>query len=224
MPSQYKLGAARRRWFTYIIAARARDLGRGGRHVLHHPLDARDRTDGGQRVHRVGAGRRRGHVRRHAAGRQDPDDHRERAVGTRHEVKVELARHKPYTETVDIPKTGGEVPVMALLKPVTGKLVINSQPAAQRSGSTDRTRGRTPTTINDVDLQSARKLELRLKDYQPYRAGPRVARRTGRSRSTPSCSAEFTSAVTRPGLRTRFLATSRVRLWPPIDAGLETPT
>ena len=50
-------------------------------------------------------------------------------VGTRHDIRVELARHQAYTETIDIPKTGGEVPVMALLKPITGKIVVDSQPS-----------------------------------------------------------------------------------------------
>ena len=59
---------------------------------------------------------------------------------------------------------------MALLKPVTGKLVINSQPGGAEVWINGQNRGRTPTTINDVDLQSAKKIELRLKDYSPYQA------------------------------------------------------
>ena len=93
-------------------------------------------------------------------------------VGTRHEIRVELPRHKPYVETVDIPKTGGEQSVTAVMEPITGKLVVTRSPTAPRSTSTAQLRGRAPTTINDIDMASAKKLELRLKDYRPYIAGP----------------------------------------------------
>jgi len=89
-------------------------------------------------------------------------------VGSRHTVRVELAHHKPYDDSIDVPKTGGEVPVMALLKPITGKLVIESNPEGADVRIGDQLRGRTPTTITDVDMSSAKHLELRLKDYQPY--------------------------------------------------------
>jgi hypothetical protein len=89
-------------------------------------------------------------------------------VGSHHSVKVELARYKVYEDTVDVPKIGGEVGVMALLKPITGKLVINSVPGGAEIRINDQIRGRTPTTISDVDMDSSRRVELRLKDYQPY--------------------------------------------------------
>jgi hypothetical protein len=57
---------------------------------------------------------------------------------------------------------------MALLKPVTGKLKINSQPGGAEIWINGTQRGRTPTTISDVDMDSAKKIELRLKDYQPF--------------------------------------------------------
>ena len=44
-------------------------------------------------------------------------------IGTRHQIRVELAKHKPHLEDVDIPKSGAEVPVMALMHPVTGKML-----------------------------------------------------------------------------------------------------
>ena len=65
------------------------------------------RADRRPRPRRVGAAGRRGLVRRHAHRRRDADDVDSVPVGTRHEIKVELARHKVYTETVDIPKNGG---------------------------------------------------------------------------------------------------------------------
>jgi hypothetical protein len=89
-------------------------------------------------------------------------------LGTRHEIKVELARHKPFLENVDIPKVGGEVGVLATMKPITGRLVIVTEPDGAEIRIDGQLRGRAPTTINDIDMASAKTVELRLKDYQPY--------------------------------------------------------
>jgi hypothetical protein len=89
-------------------------------------------------------------------------------VGTRHEIEVELARYKPHVETVDVPKRGGEVPVKAFLTPITGKLRVVTQPDGAEIWIDGTLRGRAPGTITDIDMASAKVLELRLKDYQPY--------------------------------------------------------
>jgi len=89
-------------------------------------------------------------------------------VGTRHEIRVELPRHKPHVETIDVPKTGGEQSVTAVMEPITGKLRVVSQPDGAEIYIDGQLRGRAPTTINDIDMASAKKLELRLKDYRPY--------------------------------------------------------
>jgi serine/threonine protein kinase len=89
-------------------------------------------------------------------------------VGTRHEIKVQLARHKEHVEMVDVPKTGGEQSITAVMQPITGKLVINTIPGGADVYIDGQPRGRTPTTINDIDMGSAKRVELRLKDYRPY--------------------------------------------------------
>jgi hypothetical protein len=89
-------------------------------------------------------------------------------VGTRHEIRVELARHKAYTEMVDIPKAGGEVPIKAMMTPITGKVRVITQPDGAEIWIDGKLRGRAPTTINDIDMASAKVLELRMKDYKPY--------------------------------------------------------
>jgi hypothetical protein len=89
-------------------------------------------------------------------------------VGTRHEIRIELPRHKAYAETVEVPRTGTEISVNAILKPITGKIVVNSQPAEAEIWIDGQLRGRTPTTLDDVDVGTAKKLELRLKGYQPF--------------------------------------------------------
>jgi serine/threonine protein kinase len=88
-------------------------------------------------------------------------------VGTRHEIRIELAKHKPHVENVDIPQDGREVTVNAVMDPITGRLRIATSPPGAEVLIDGALRGRTPATINDIDMASARKLELRLKDYQP---------------------------------------------------------
>jgi hypothetical protein len=89
-------------------------------------------------------------------------------AGTRHEIRVELAKHKPHVENVDIPNSGGEVAVTALMDPITGRLRVTTTPEGADVIIDGTLRGHTPTTINDIDMGSARHLELRLKEYSPY--------------------------------------------------------
>jgi hypothetical protein len=90
-------------------------------------------------------------------------------VGTRHEVEIRLPRHKLHTETVDIPKKGGEVLVKGIMEPITGKLRINTIPDGADIYIDGVRRGRAPMTISDIDMASAKSVELRLKDYEPYK-------------------------------------------------------
>ncbi len=169
LPSQYKLGAARKRWLTYIVAGIiAVSVAAGVTFTIIRSTRDSAPTTGQVHIDSVPAG---------AEVTFDGTRLTEKTpvtvegvpVGSRHEVKVELARHKVYSDPeVDVPKKGGEVQVMALLKPVTGKLKINSQPGGAEIWINGQQRGRTPTTINDVDMDSSRRIELRLKDYEPY--------------------------------------------------------
>ena len=169
MPSQYKIGAARRRTFGYIIAGiLAISVAAGVTFLIIRSTRDGAPTTGSVHIDSVPAG---------AEVTFDGTRLTEKTpmtvpnvpVGSRHEVKVELARHQVFVDNeVDVLKTGGETQVMALLKPVTGKLKINSQPGGADIYINGQPRGRTPTTINDVDMSSAKKIELRLKDYQPY--------------------------------------------------------
>jgi len=167
LPSQYNLGAARRRWFTYIVSGilavsvaagvtfliirstRESTPVMGSVHIESVPASAEVTFDGNRLTEKT------------------PLTIDGAPVGTRHLVRVELARHQVYEETIDIPKAGGEVPVMALLKPITGKIIVDSVPAGAEIRVNGELRGRTPTTINDVDMESAKRVELRLKGYQP---------------------------------------------------------
>jgi hypothetical protein len=88
-------------------------------------------------------------------------------TGTRHDVRIELGRYKPHTETVDIPKKGGEVGVRAVLDPMTGKVRVVTQPDGADIRIDGVLRGRAPLTIPDIEMSSAKQLELRLTGYEP---------------------------------------------------------
>jgi hypothetical protein len=168
LPSHYKLGATRQRWFTYIVSGvlavsvaaavtfliirsmREATHVAGSVHIESVPSGADVLFDGTRLLDKT------------------PLTVDEAPVGTRHTIRLELARHKPVEETIDIPRNGGEVPVMRYLKPITGKLVIDSVPPAAEIRISGQLRGRTPATLNDIDMDSAKKLELRLKDYQLF--------------------------------------------------------
>ncbi|MDB4962718.1 MAG: serine/threonine protein kinase [Myxococcales bacterium] len=168
MPSQYKLGSAHRRWFTYIVAGIvAISIAAAVTFFVVRSTRETAPTVGSVFIESVPAGAEVVFDGTRMSDRT-PITIKNVPVGTRHEVRVELARHKPYTDTVDVPKTGTEVPVMALLKPVTGKLVINSIPGGAEVQINGRNVGRTPTTIPDLDMPSSKTVELRLKDYQPF--------------------------------------------------------
>jgi len=169
MPAHYNLGAARRRWFTYIVAgllaisvaAIATFL------IIRTTRESAGPTTGSIIVESVPPGGEVSYDGTRLAG-ATPMTIDEVPLGTRHEIRVTLPKHKVHIESVDVPKVGGEGKVMALLKPVTGKLIINSRPGGAEIRINDQRRGMTPTTINDLDMAQAKKLELRLKDYQPH--------------------------------------------------------
>ena len=167
LPSQYRLGGRRKPWLVYSIAGTAAVVLAA---VVTFLIikSSRDSAPviGSVRVESVPAG---AEVffdgTRLAQTTPLPIDRVD--LGSQHELRVEMARHKPYLETIDMPRKGGEYPVMALLRPITGKIVINTRPGGAEIRINDQVRGVTPLTLNDVDMATAKKVELRLKDYQP---------------------------------------------------------
>jgi eukaryotic-like serine/threonine-protein kinase len=169
LPSQYRLGAARRRWFSYIIAAvMAISVAAIATFlIIRMTREAPDATVGAIVVESVPPGADVYYDGTRLAG-TTPLTIEQVPLNSRHEIRVELDRHKPHVETIDVVRAGADGRVMALLKPVTGKLVVNSRPGGAEIRINDVLRGRTPTTISDIDIATARTLELRLKDYQPH--------------------------------------------------------
>jgi hypothetical protein len=86
----------------------------------------------------------------------------------RHEIKVVLPRHAVYEEAVDIPKSTGQAKVTAILKHITGRVVVDSKPDKADILIDGVPKGQTPKTIVDLDMASAKSLEIRLKGFQPH--------------------------------------------------------
>jgi hypothetical protein len=168
MPSQYRVSGGGAKWLKLVIAGViAISVAAGVTFFIIKSTREQAPTTGSVHIESVPPGAEVFFDGTRLAG-TTPMTIDNTPVGTRHEIRVQLARHLVYTEMVDIPKQGGEVPVSAVMKPITGKLKINTIPPGADVMLDGQLRGRTPTTVNDIDMAEAKRLELRLKDYQPY--------------------------------------------------------
>ncbi len=168
IPAHFKIRSTQRRWLAYVIAGMiAVSVAAGTTFFIIRATRETAPPTGSVHIESVPPG---GEVIFNGNRLTDRTPLTVEGIppGTRHEVRVEMPRHQAHVETVDIPKTGGEISVTAVMKPMTGKIVVNSQPGEAEIWINGQLRGRTPTTLNDIDLGSAKKLELRLKGYQPF--------------------------------------------------------
>jgi serine/threonine protein kinase len=170
IPSQYKIGAARRRWFTYIVAgilaisvaAIATFL------IIRATRESPGSSTGSIVVESVPTGAEVFYDGTRLAG-VTPITIDEVPIGSRHEIKVVLPGHAVYEETVDVLKgTGGLAKVSATLKSITGRLRIISKPDKADILINGEIKGITPKTVTDLDMKSTKTVEIRLKGYQPY--------------------------------------------------------
>ncbi len=90
-------------------------------------------------------------------------------AGTSHDLVLTLTRHKKYTTKIEVPKTGGVIPVTAIMTPITGTLRVTSIPPGAELHINGQFRNRTPCTISDVDMEGVKQIELRLKEYTPQK-------------------------------------------------------
>jgi len=169
IPSQYKIGAARRRVFTYVVAgilaisvaAIATFL------IIRATRENVTPTTGSITVESIPSGAEVSYDGTKLIG-VTPMTIDDVPLGTRHDIKVDLAEHESYTEPVDLPKTLGQAKIVAILKPITGKLFVDSKPDKADILINGEPRGTTPRKIVDLDMKSAKTLEVRLKGYQPF--------------------------------------------------------
>jgi hypothetical protein len=167
IPSHFKIQSGRRRWLAYLVAGLiAVSVAAGSTFFIIRATREEAPVAGAVRIESMPDG---GEVyfNGRSAGKT-PFTLKDIPVGTRHDIRIELPRHQAYLESVHIPQTGGEVTVSAVMKPLTGKIIVNSQPGEAEIWINGQLRGRTPTTIHDVDMGSAGRLELRLKGYQRF--------------------------------------------------------
>jgi hypothetical protein len=168
LPPQFKLGESRRRWFMYIVAGMIAISTAAVATFLIIKLTREDPAPQTASiiVESVPPGADVFYDGKRLSG-TTPMTIDLVPLGTKHEIRVALPKHKHVVQTVDIPKAGGDQRVTAKLEPITGRIVINTAPGGAEVWINNQQRGRTPTTINDVDMETAKKLELRLKDHVP---------------------------------------------------------
>jgi hypothetical protein len=165
IPSQYKLGAARRRWFTYIVSGLiAVSVAAGVTFLIIRLTREATPTVGSVHVVSVPAGADVSFDGTLLADRT-PVTIDGAPVGTRHKIVVALRHYQTYTEEVAIPKAGGPVQVMAQLTSQTGKIVINTTPGGAQIWINGQPRGTTPTTLSGIDIDSTAQIELLHKDF-----------------------------------------------------------
>ena len=168
IPSHFKINSARRRWIAYI-AAGIMAVSVAAASTFFIIRATRDSTppSGTIEITSVPPG---GTIvfNGTALTEATPFTIRDVPPGSTHEIRVEKPFHKPYTQSVSISANGGTVGVTAVLQQITGKIIVDSQPGGAEIWLDGQLRGRTPTTLNDIDMATTKKLELRLKDYQPF--------------------------------------------------------
>jgi hypothetical protein len=168
LPAHYRLGAARARWFTYIVSGvLAVSVAAAVTFLIIRSMRDSAPQVGSVYINSVPAG---ADVLFEGTRLRDktPLTIDKVPIGTHPTIRIELSHYGPYEEVLEIPRSGAEVSVMAHLKAITGKIIIDSVPPGAEIHINGRMRGRTPTTISDVDMDSAKMLELRLKDYQLF--------------------------------------------------------
>jgi hypothetical protein len=169
IPSQYKVSGNASRWIMIVLAGLvAVSVAAGVTFFIIRSTRNSTPSTGSIHIESVPPGGDIFLDGTHVAGVTPQTLPFELQAGTRHEIRVELAKHKPHVENVDIPNSGGEVAVTALMDPITGRLRVTTTPEGADVILDGMMRGHTPTTINDIDMASARHLELRLKEYSPY--------------------------------------------------------
>ena len=168
IPAQYRLGSSKR-WFVYILAGTfavtvaatvtffvirsMRDTPTATTASIHV-----DSTPTGATVYYDGQ----------KLSEKTPMKIDEVPVSTKHQIRLELDHYRPVTQDADVSSSGSEVRVLALLDRIKGKIRFDSQPNGAEIRLNDHLRGHTPATLSDIDMESAKTIELRLKDYQPY--------------------------------------------------------
>jgi len=168
LPSQYQLVAARRRWFTYIVSGiMAVSVAAGVTFLIIRSMRESAPVSGSVHIESVPPGADVLFDGKRLADKT-PLTIDGVPVGTNHKIRLELARHEPADDTVDIPRTGGTVTVTRTLAVITGKVIVDSEPSGAEIRINGDLRGFTPKMIESVDMDNAKQIELRLKGYQPY--------------------------------------------------------
>jgi hypothetical protein len=87
----------------------------------------------------------------------------------RYKIRLELAKHKPYSQEVSIASAGGEIAITPTLMPLTGRVRVLSEPPGADVFINSLPRGKTPLTVSDLDMDNTKVIELRHPRCDPFR-------------------------------------------------------
>jgi hypothetical protein len=167
IPSQYKIGAARRRWFTYIVSGiLAVSVAAGVTFLIIRSTRDQPPTTGTLRLESVPSGAAVSFDGTLLIGATPMTIDRV-PVGTRHRITIQLPHYKAETRDVDIPN-GQEVSIMVQLTTLKGTILVNTVPAGAEIRINGQVRGVTPTKISEVEIESTQSIELRHRDFPPH--------------------------------------------------------
>jgi hypothetical protein len=95
-----------------------------------------------------------------------PVPYSETAPGQRHSLRITKPGYRLYQDdNVVVPAGATEYRIAPVLQVLTGKIVIDSKPPGAEVYIKGELRGRTPTRLVDLEIESTRELELRHKDH-----------------------------------------------------------
>lgn len=98
-----------------------------------------------------------------------PVSYRQVKPSGRYSVRLELPKHKPYSQEVTIGTAGGEITINPMLQPMTGTVRVVTEPEGADIFINSLPRGKTPLSIPDLDLESTKAIELRHPRMEPFR-------------------------------------------------------
>jgi hypothetical protein len=169
IPSQYKIGAARRQWFTYIVSGiLAVSVAAAVTFLIIRSTRDIAPTSGTVSIESVPSGAQVFWEGTLITART-PTKITGVQVGTTHPIRVSLAHYKSETRNINIPMNGQPVSILVQLTTLKGTILVNTVPEKAEIWINGQVRGVTSGKIIDVEIESTPSIELRHRDFPPHK-------------------------------------------------------
>lgn len=165
IPQAYKIGRPQRRWvLPAVLASACITVGV----IIGVALFTRNDSPPEKTLVRITSIPSGGTVKidDQALPTPTPVEWTEAKPGTRYKITVERKGHKTETREITVTAQGGEIPFLLDRAPAT--LIVHSNPEGAEVFLNGKPRGRTPATLNGLDVKQSTKLELKLSEYEPF--------------------------------------------------------